>query len=98
MGLLSWLVTASRETVSQILIILIITTTIGLAHLHHSVAGSIEVLVGLFSGHGITLGGYLHFLVWTTIGNSIGGVVFVGIVKYGHVIQSNREKEDVDLS
>lgn len=97
MGLISWLVTASRETISQIAIIAIITTTIGLLHLHHSMAGSIEVLVGLFSQQGITLTNYLTFLAWATIGNSIGGAFFVGVIKYGHVIRSAPEREEVEL-
>jgi formate/nitrite transporter FocA (FNT family) len=46
MGLLAWLVAAARETISQILIIWIITTSIGLAGLAHSIVGNIEVSVG----------------------------------------------------
>ena len=97
MGLLSWLVTASRDTIGQIAIILLVTVTIGLIHLHHSMAGSIEVLVGLFSGQGITLGDYGRFLLWATIGNSVGGVVFVAGLKYGHVIRSTPDPEQVEL-
>ena len=97
MGLLSWLVAASRETVSQIIIIMLITGTIGLAHLHHAIAGSIEVLTGLMAGQGISLADYLNFLLWTTIGNSLGGVFFVGVVKYGQVMQSNHNPKDVKL-
>jgi formate/nitrite transporter FocA (FNT family) len=97
MGLVSWLVTASRDSISQIAIIGIITTTIGLLHLHHSMAGSIEVLVGLFSHQGISLPDYFTFLVWATIGNSIGGVFFVGVIKYGNVILSPRNHEKVKL-
>ena len=97
MGLLSWLVAASRETISQIFIILLITTTIGLAHLHHSMAGSIEVLSGIFAHQGITWYDYGHFLLWATLGNIIGGVFFVGVVKYTHIIQSDPNPEKVDI-
>ncbi len=97
MGLLSWLVAASRETISQIFIILLITTTIGLAHLHHSMAGSIEVLSGIFADQGITWYDYGHFLLWTTLGNVIGGVFFVGVIKYTHVIQSSPNPAKVDI-
>ena len=46
MGLLSWLVTASKETISRIFIVALITFVIGLGHLHHSIVGSIEVFTG----------------------------------------------------
>jgi formate/nitrite transporter FocA (FNT family) len=97
MGLLSWLVTAGRDTISQIILIWLVTTSIGFAHLHHSIVGSAEVLAGLFSGQGITWAQFIHFLLWTTLGNSIGGVFFVAVIKYGHVIRSDKEVEDVEL-
>ncbi len=98
MGLLSWLVAASRETTSQILIILLITGTIGMARLQHSIAGSIEVLSGIFAGQGITWGDFGHFLLWTTLGNIIGGAVFVGALKYGRAVRSAREHPEVEIN
>ncbi|MCB0082266.1 MAG: formate/nitrite transporter family protein [Caldilineaceae bacterium] len=97
MGLLSWLTAAGRDTISQVVLIWLVTTAIGLGRLHHSIVGTVEVLAGYFAGQGITLGDFGHFLVWTTLGNSIGGVVFVGLVKYGHVIRSNEQREEVNL-
>ncbi len=103
MGLLSWLVTASRDTISQILLVWLITTTIGLAHLHHSIVGTVEVLAGIFANQGITFGQYGHFLIWSILGNALGGVVFVALVKYGHATRrvDRLEREganDRDLS
>jgi formate/nitrite transporter FocA (FNT family) len=83
MGLLSWLVAAGRDTISQIVLVWMITTAIGLAHFHHAIAGSVEVLAGVFAGEA-TLGDYGHFLLWTTLGNLIGGPIFVAMIKYGH--------------
>jgi formate/nitrite transporter FocA (FNT family) len=97
MGLLSWLVAASRETVSQIIVIVLVTGTIGLAHLHHAIAGTIEVLTGLMSGQGITVADYLHFLLWATVGNSLGGVFFVAVVKYGQAMRSNHHPKNVKI-
>ena len=93
MGLLSWLVTAARDTISQIAIVWLITFCIGLAHLHHSIVGSTEVLAGVFGGHGVTLGEYGATLLWSTLGNAIGGVFFVAIIKYSHVMQSGGAHE-----
>lgn len=92
MGLLAWLVAASRDTISQILIIWIITTCIGLAGLAHSIVGNIEVAGGLFSGN-ISFVQYINFLIPVTLGNIIGGVFFVGILKYSHTSLSGKEEE-----
>ncbi len=97
MGLLSWLVAAGRDTISQIFIVWLITAAIGFGHLHHSIVGTVEVLAGLFSGQGITLLDYGHFIVWTTLGNVIGGVFFVALIKYSHAIRGGDEPERVDL-
>jgi len=85
MGLLSWLVTAGRDTISQIVLIWLITTAIGFVGLHHSITGSVEVLTAIFANQSISFGAYGHFLLWTTLGNTIGGVVFVALIKYSHV-------------
>lgn len=85
MGLLSWLVAAGRDTISQILIVWIIATAIGLGHLHHSILGSIEVLAGLFAGQNVTAADFAKFLFWSTLGNAIGGSCFVALIKYSQV-------------
>lgn len=86
MGLLSWLVAASRDTISQIVITWIIGSVIAFAHLHHVVAGSVEVLMGVFASQGVTAADFGHFLLWTTLGNAVGGPLFVAVIKYGQAI------------
>jgi formate/nitrite transporter FocA (FNT family) len=88
MGLVSWLVTAARETMAQILIILLVAGAISFLHLHHSIAGSVEVLMGVFVA-GVPFADYLRFLGLATVGNAVGGLVFVGLVKYGHIMASD---------
>ena len=88
MGLVSWLVVASRETINQLICVWLATTVIGLAGFHHSVAGTVEVLVGVFLGQGATFGDYLRFLALAVPGNIIGGTVFVAILKWGHIQQN----------
>lgn len=85
MGLLGWLVTSSQETISRIFLVILITAIIGLAGLHHCIVGSIEVFSGLISSEDITMMDYLKFQFWATLGNIIGGAVFVAILKYSHV-------------
>jgi formate/nitrite transporter FocA (FNT family) len=95
MGLLSWLITASRDTVSQVLIVWLVTTGIGLAHLHHSIVGTVEVLAAVFATQGVTFAEFGHFLLWATLGNAIGGFVFVALIKYGHASQEASEGSPV---
>ena len=83
MGLVSWLVAASRDTISQIVLVWIVATAIAFANLHHAVLGSVEVLAGAFSGQGIGPADVGRFQLWTTLGNTVGGVVFVAFLKYG---------------
>ncbi|HEX6303211.1 MAG TPA: formate/nitrite transporter family protein [Anaerolineales bacterium] len=89
MGLLSWLLVAARETISQIVVVWLVTAAIGLGHFHHSIAGSVEVLTAVFALQEYTLAQFFHFLAWTTLGNVIGGVFFVALVKYSHATRSN---------
>lgn len=95
MGLLAWLVAAARETISQIFIIWTVTAAIGFAGLPHCIVGNIEIASALFSGQ-VSFSQYLIFLGPVTLGNAIGGVLFVGILKFSHTINSGKEKE-IDL-
>jgi formate-nitrite transporter family protein len=97
MGLVSWLVTTARETIAQIALIALVTGTIGFAHLHHVVAGAIEVLAAVFAGQGLTWAHFVYFLVWSTLGNALGGVLMVAVVKYGHISQEGEAPEHVEL-
>lgn len=89
MGLLSWLVVAARDTVSQIVIVWMTTFLIGIAGLHHSIAGSVEILMAVFALHGGQFAEYLRFLALAVVGNAIGGSVFVALLKYGHISASS---------
>ena len=83
MGLLSWTLSAARETVSRILLVWLVTAGIGLAGLHHSIVGTAEVLAGLFT-HAVEAGDFVAFLAPATLGNALGGVIFVSLIKYSH--------------
>ncbi|HEX2865711.1 MAG TPA: formate/nitrite transporter family protein [Ignavibacteriales bacterium] len=92
MGLLAWLVAAARDTISQLFLIWVITASIGIAGLHHCIAGNVEVLAGLLT-EGFSLQSYLKFIIPATLGNIVGGAVFVGVLKFSHTIFSEEEKE-----
>ncbi len=84
MGLLSWLVTAGRDTISQIMLVWLITTAIGFCGLHHVVLGTVEIFSGLFARQGVSALEIGRFLLFATLGNAFGGAFFVGVIKYGH--------------
>ncbi len=94
MGLLSWLVSAGRDTISQIVLVWLITTSIGFANLHHVVLGTVEVLAGAFSGQGVGPWDVGRFLVCATLGNILGGSFFVALIKYGHARQEEQFGKD----
>jgi formate-nitrite transporter family protein len=97
MGLLSWLVTASRDTISQVFFVWLITSAIGLCHLDHAIVGSTEVFAAVFAGQAVTVAQYFVFLVWATLGNIAGGVFFVAVLKYSHVIRGGREPAPIEI-
>ncbi|WP_320159137.1 formate/nitrite transporter family protein [Psychrobacter sp. NG27] len=81
MGVTAWLVTSARDTLSRIVLVTIITGSIGFLGLHHSIVGNIEVFSALLYGNTVSLWRYLVFLVVVLVGNTVGGVVFVAVLK-----------------
>ena len=88
MGLLSWLVTAARDTTGKLLMIWLVTGVIALAGLHHAIAGTVEVVAGLVATTDIGLVETIVCLAVAAVGNAVGGFVFVALVKYGHASSS----------
>lgn len=88
MGLVSWLVAAGTDTVSKIVFVWMVTGLIGFAELHHSIVGSVELAAAFLTG-GVGLDDYARVMALATLGNAIGGVVFVAVVKYAHASVSS---------
>ncbi|MBV0924871.1 formate/nitrite transporter family protein [Halomicroarcula limicola] len=93
MGLLSWILTSVGDTISRIAVIVAVTYLIGFAHMPHCVAGNIEVIAAMMAGAPISVAQWGQFLALTSVGNAIGGVVFVSLVKYGHVTFGSKEPD-----
>ncbi|MBX0294918.1 formate/nitrite transporter family protein [Haloarcula nitratireducens] len=93
-----WLmgISAARNTVAQFLFVWLITAGIGFAPFHHCLLGSTEVLAALLLDQGVTAGEYAYFLGWTTLGNVVGGSVFVALLNYGQAVRGG-EPKDVDV-
>lgn len=94
MGLVSWLVTAGRDTISQIFFVWLVTGAIGFAKLHHCIVGTVEVLPAVLAGSEVGWSDFGFFLTFATLGNVIGGVFFVALIKYGHARTARRGMMD----
>lgn len=90
MALGAWLILATPPTISQMGSIYIVTFLIGLGGLHHSVAGAVEIFTALFMSEDFTILPALRFLALALIGNLIGGSVFVALLNYGHIRESQK--------
>ncbi len=84
MGLLTWLISSTTETISRIFLIMLVTFVIGIVGLHHCVVGSVEMFTAMLTGNNITMYHLIHFLSLAVPGNIIGGAVFVGALKVSH--------------
>lgn len=96
MGLLTWLLNTTINSLTRIVLIFMITGVIGFGGFHHSIVGNIEVFGAFLHTDGISITDYLWFLFLALAGNSIGGAVVVGLFKYrvfeSH-ISDEKEKE-----
>lgn len=88
MGLLTWLLNSTLNVLTRIVIITIITGTIGFVGFHHSIVGNIEVFGAYLYSDVLSITDYLMFLLLTLLGNGVGGAVVVGLFKY-RVFESN---------
>lgn len=85
MGMLSWLLSSAQDTLSRVVMIFLVTFLISIAGLHHCIVGSIEVFMAFFAeANQISWSQFLKFQVLATVGNIIGGVFLVGVVKFAH--------------
>ncbi|MCM4156820.1 formate/nitrite transporter family protein [Gramella sp. AN32] len=82
MGLLSWLLTSAKDTVSQIIMIFLITGMMAFTGLHHSIIGNIEIFAGMLVSSKISFTDYVYVESMAILGNAIGGAVFVALLKY----------------
>lgn len=83
-ALVGWLVTASTDTIGQVVLVGLVTFLVGAGHFTHSVAGSGETLTAALAG-ALPWSSYLTWLAAAVLGNAVGGVVIVALLNYGQV-------------
>ncbi|MGI3900420.1 MAG: formate/nitrite transporter family protein [Janthinobacterium lividum] len=82
-ALMVWLMPSAGQ--SRLLLVLIITYTVAIAHFSHLIAGSVEAAYLVVTGQ-IGPGDYLtHFFVPTFLGNTIGGTSLVALLNHAPV-------------
>lgn len=88
MALGAWLVMATPPGESAIFSIYIVTFLIGIGGLHHSIAGSAEMFTALLISDEFTVAEAVRFISVALLGNMLGGGVFVGVLNYAHIRQT----------
>lgn len=90
--LATWMSYKLKEETAKILMIWWCLFTFITAGFEHSVANMSFLTMGLLLPHGadVTIGGFFHNLGWVSLGNFVGGVLFVGLPYY--FITSEKKK------
>lgn len=83
-ALVAWVVTASHWTIGQLAMIWLLTFVVGIGRFSHCIATSGEILSAVVSGV-LSPAAYLHWLLFATLGNIVGGVIMVSVLNYGQV-------------
>lgn len=92
MALGAWLILATPPTITQIACVYIVTFLIGIGGLHHSIAGAVEIFAAFFISDVYSIKQVLRFIGIALAGNLIGGTLFVAMLNYGHIRQSQLAK------
>ena len=83
-ALVAWVVTASHWTIGQIVMVWLLTFTVGVGQFSHCIVTSCEILSAVVAGV-LPLSTYLNWLWPATLGNIVGGVLIVSMLNYGQV-------------
>lgn len=95
-ALLVWMLHAGTGMLGQIALIWLVTFLLQAAGFSHCIVGAVEVI---YLAHQAVIGygdWILHFQIPVTLGNIVGGVVFVALVNYGQVVGAGRDAERAD--
>jgi formate/nitrite transporter FocA (FNT family) len=82
-ALMAWLLAATRDTTSQILIVWLTTAPIAALGFKHSIAGAAEAFYRVSVGEAGLQQALLSFELPALAGNVVGGVVLVALLNHG---------------
>lgn len=89
-ALMLWLLPFAES--ARVVVIILVTYVIGLAHFPHIIAGSVAALYGVFHGSYGIWEFLFEFFTPTLLGNMVGGVMMVAAVNYAQVAYSAPEE------
>ncbi|AMV72327.1 hypothetical protein DBW_1975 [Desulfuromonas sp. DDH964] len=90
MALGGWLVMATPPTLSQMVSIYIFTFLIGSGDLRHSIAGSVQIFTAYLISDHFLPSRVAALLCFTIFGNLVGGSIFVALLNYGHIRETQQ--------
>jgi formate-nitrite transporter family protein len=94
-ALMVWMLPSARS--ARLFVILLLTYVVAVARLPHVIAGSVEAVFVVISGHANLTDYLLNFLLPTLIGNTIGGVALVAFLNHAPLapeLQDDVEKNE----
>lgn len=80
---LTWMLAATNERITQILLIILTTAPIAAFEFSHSIAGSVEAFYRAGVGDATWSNMVLNFTVPALLGNALGGVTVVTLLNFG---------------
>ncbi|MCL7417293.1 MAG: universal stress protein, partial [Halalkalicoccus sp.] len=86
-----WVVYASRDTISRLVVVYLAFLSIPLGDLFHVVVSFTEMLYMVFSGDLALLTGLFTFVLPVLLGNTLGGIVLVTVVNYFQTTEQRLE-------
>jgi len=93
MALGAWLIFATGSALGQMTSIYIVTFLIGIGGLHHSIAGSVEIFTAYLISDAFHVVEVCRFVLLTIWGNLVGGSIFVALLNYGHIRETQKSEE-----
>ncbi|MGH7210805.1 MAG: formate/nitrite transporter family protein, partial [Acetobacteraceae bacterium] len=72
-------------------VIILLTYIVSIGHFSHIIAGSSEAFFAVFTGQASAHAYFMHFLIPTLLGNTIGGVTLVALLNHAPVAQELAE-------
>jgi formate-nitrite transporter family protein len=84
MGLMVWLLPAAAGS-ARPLIVILLTYAIGLCRFPHVIAGSVEAVFAVTSGHATILDYFTRFLAPALVGNIFGGMALAAVLNHAPV-------------
>lgn len=92
-ALMAWLISSTRSTTAQLLLIWLTTAPISAFGFKHSIAGSVEAFYRASAGDASWTGMIGDFVVPAIIGNIIGGILLVALLNHGQVVAGQAKSE-----